>query len=56
MSLITKDQEIAEEFEFFEDWMEKYNHIIDLGKNLKNFDASLKSNENLVSDLAYRFG
>ena len=26
--------EVAKEFEFFEDWMERYEHIIELGKEL----------------------
>jgi cysteine desulfuration protein SufE len=28
-------QEIIEDFEIFEDWMEKYQYIIDLGKDLE---------------------
>ena len=30
-----RQHEIAEEFEFFEDWMERYEHIIELGKELE---------------------
>lgn len=26
-------QEIIEEFEFLDDWMQKYEHLIELGKN-----------------------
>ena len=29
-----RQHEISEEFEFFEDWMERYEHIIELGKEL----------------------
>jgi cysteine desulfuration protein SufE len=43
------EKELIEEFELFEDWMEKYNYIIDLGKNLPEMDASLKTESNLVS-------
>lgn len=41
--------ELIEEFELFEDWMEKYNYIIDLGKNLPEMDAAKKTEQNLVS-------
>lgn len=41
--------ELVEEFELFEDWMEKYNYIIDLGKNITEMPADLKSEANLVS-------
>lgn len=30
-----KQQEIIEEFAFFEEWMHKYEHIIELGKEMK---------------------
>lgn len=49
MSLEIKDQEIIDEFEFFEDWMEKYNYIIDLGKNLEPLAENLRIEENLIS-------
>ena len=35
-------EEIIEEFEFFEDWEDKYAHIIDMGKKLKSMEDSLK--------------
>ena len=41
--------ELVEEFELFEDWMEKYNYIIDLGKNVSDMPADLKSELYLVS-------
>ncbi|MCA1763280.1 MAG: SufE family protein [Cryomorphaceae bacterium] len=42
------EDEIVEEFEFFPDWMEKYEHIIDLGKNLPLIDSERKIDENLI--------
>ena len=30
-------KEIVEEFAYFEDWMEKYEYLIELGKELKPF-------------------
>jgi cysteine desulfuration protein SufE len=40
--------EIIEEFAFFEDWMEKYEYIIDLGKNLPLIDPSKKDEDHLI--------
>lgn len=42
------EEEIVEEFEFFPDWMEKYEHIIDLGKNLPLIEPEQKKDENLI--------
>ena len=40
--------EIVEEFNMFEDWMEKYEYIIELGKTLPMIDDKLKIEENLI--------
>ena len=42
------EQEIIDEFEFLPDWMDKYEHIIDLGKNLPLIDEAYKTKENLI--------
>ena len=34
MTITEIENEIVEEFEMFDDWMQKYEHIIDLGKSL----------------------
>ena len=41
-------KEIIDEFAFFEDWMEKYEYIIDLGKNLPLIDPSKKDEDHLI--------
>lgn len=41
--------EIIEEFSVFEDWMDKYNYLIDLGKGLEPMDEKYKNNDNLIS-------
>ena len=41
-------QEIIEEFDVFEQWMDKYEHIIDLGKSLPLIDAQFKVEANLI--------
>ena len=38
MNLTEKQEEIIQEFEIFDDWMEKYEYIIDLGKDLPKID------------------
>ena len=40
--------EIVEEFDMFEDWMEKYEYIIELGKTLPMIDEKYKIDENLI--------
>lgn len=37
-----------EEFALFTDWMDKYEYIIDLGKNLPLADEAAKRDENLI--------
>ncbi len=40
--------ELVEVFSFFDDWTERYRHIIDLGKALPDLAESEKTDENLV--------
>lgn len=40
--------EIIEEFSFFGDWMEKYEHIISFGKTLPALNDDLKNDDTLV--------
>ncbi len=49
MSIKEKELEIIEEFDFYEDWMDKYNYIIELGKELKEFDEDEKNEKNIVN-------
>lgn len=41
-------QEIVEEFALFDEWMDKYEHIIELGKDLPLIDEQYKTGENLI--------
>lgn len=41
-------QAIIDEFEFLDDWMDKYQHLIDLGRQLPEFPESLKTEENIL--------
>lgn len=49
MSTINETQnEIKEEFAMFDEWMDKYEYIIDLGKNLETMPQYKKSKQNLI--------
>lgn len=39
---------IIDEFSIFDDWMERYEYIIDLGKSLPLIDAQYKTDDNLI--------
>ena len=43
-----KQDEIVSEFEVFDDWMEKYEYLIDLGKDLPLIQKELKTDERLI--------
>lgn len=43
------EQQIIDEFELFEDWMDKYNYIIELGKELPLIDDQYKTEQYLIS-------
>ena len=45
MSIAVKEQELVEEFSMFSDWMEKYEYIIDLGKDLPLIEDKFKTED-----------
>jgi len=48
MQLSERQQEIIDEFHFFESWMDKYQYLIDLGKELAPLNPSEMNDANLV--------
>lgn len=49
MSEINRLQdEIIEEFDGLDDWMDRYSYIIELGNSLEPLDESLKTPDNLI--------
>ena len=49
MQTIKEIQEaIIEDFDMFEDWMQKYEYLIDLGKDLASIDEKHKIEDNLI--------
>ncbi len=48
MTIDQVQREIIEEFTLFDDWMDKYNHLIDLSKTLPEIDSKYKTEDNLI--------
>ena len=48
MTLFETENEIISEFSMFDDWLDKYEYIIDLGKSLDSFPESSKTDEKLI--------
>lgn len=48
MSLKDRQDEVVSQFAMFDDWLDKYEYLIDLGKNLPLFPESLKTEDRLV--------
>ncbi|MCK5638753.1 MAG: SufE family protein [Flavobacteriaceae bacterium] len=48
MSIKDIQEEIIDEFEMFDDWMQRYEYIIENGKSLQLIDKSKKTEDNLI--------
>lgn len=48
MTIEETEQEIIDEFELFDDWMQKYEHLIELGKSLPIIDSKNKTEDKLI--------
>ena len=48
MSIREKQQEIIDEFAIYDDWMDKYEYIIELGKSVPTLAPELKTTERLI--------
>lgn len=48
MTINDIQQEIIEEFSAFEDWMDKYSYLIELGNELENLDPKDKIDQHLI--------
>ena len=44
----TRQEEVIEEFSLFDDWMDKYEHLIELGKDVPAIDPARKTDEHLI--------
>lgn len=43
-----KQEEIIDEFSMFDDWMQRYEYMIDLGKSLPLIDEKYKTDDNII--------
>ncbi|MFK5889633.1 MAG: SufE family protein [Flavobacteriaceae bacterium] len=48
MSIKEIQEEIIEEFNMFDDWMERYEYLIDLGKSLAPIETQYQTEDNLI--------
>jgi cysteine desulfuration protein SufE len=48
MTIQEIQEEIIDEFSMFDDWMQRYEYIIELGKNLPLIKEEFKTDENLI--------
>jgi len=49
MTINQAEQQLIEEFSYFTDWMDKYNYIIELGKELPLIEPQYKTSQYLIS-------
>ena len=48
MSIKEIQDEIIDEFAMFDDWMQRYEYIIELGKNLPLIEEEFKTDDNII--------
>ena len=49
MTIKEIQEEIIDEFEMFDDWMQRYEYIIEIGKSLDMIDSAKKTDDNLIN-------
>ena len=48
MTIENLQQNLIQDFEFFEDWTQKYEYMIELSKGLDKMDQKMKSDKNII--------
>ena len=48
MTLREKKQQVIEDFSMYEEWLDKYEYLIELGKGLEAFPEVEKTEQNLI--------
>ncbi len=48
MTIQEIEQEIVDEFSVFDDWMDKYAYLIEIGSGLEGMDEAHKTDDNLI--------
>jgi len=49
MNISENEEQIIQEFSVFDDWMDRYNYLIELGKGLRLIDEKYRVQNNLIS-------
>ena len=49
MTILETQNQIIEEFSLFDDWMDKYNYLIEMGKDCPLIDTQYKTNNYLIN-------
>ena len=49
MTITEIENQVIDEFSLFEDWMDKYNYLIELGKSLPLIDEKYKTDQYVIS-------
>lgn len=48
MSIREKEEQVIEDFAIYDEWLDKYEYIIELGKNLGDYPQEKKTDEHLI--------
>lgn len=48
MSIKEKEEQVIEDFAIYDEWLDKYEYIIELGKNLGDYPQEKKTDEHLI--------
>ena len=48
MTLIEAENAIVEEFSIYDEWLDKYEYLIELGKSLKDYPDEAKTDDRLI--------
>lgn len=46
--IVAAQEDLIADFELFEDWMDRYQYLVDLGRRLPDFPESLRVEENRI--------
>ena len=48
MTIVEIQNELIDEFSMFDDWMDRYEYMIELGKSLSPIDSKYKTDDNII--------
>lgn len=48
MTIQEKEQQVIDDFAIYDEWLDKYEYIIELGKNLEGYPEDKKTDEHLI--------